>query len=329
MDYVNLGKSGLKVSRICLGCMSYGDPSKGVHSWVLNEADSRPYFKRALDAGINFFDTANMYSIGASEEVLGRAIHTLTKREEVVIATKIYFPMRQDPNSAGLSRKSILFEIEQSLKRLNTDYIDLYQIHRLDLTTPMEEILDALHDVVKSGKARYIGVSSLYAWQLAKMLYLAQSKNLTRFISIQPHYNLLYREEEREMFPLCKEEGIGVIPWSPLARGRLAKPYGTSTPRTEADTFGKKLYAKTEESDKAIISAVERIAKKRNATMSQIALAWVLSKPYITAPIIGATKLHHLDDALASFSIKLTDDEIKELEAPYFPRDVAGIEIIR
>lgn len=329
MDYVNLGKSGLKVSRICLGCMSYGDPSKGVHSWVLNEADSRPYFKRALDAGINFFDTANMYSIGASEEVLGRAIHTLTKREEVVIATKIYFPMRQDPNSAGLSRKSILFEIEQSLKRLNTDYIDLYQIHRLDLTTPMEEILDALHDVVKSGKARYIGVSSLYAWQLAKMLYLAQSKNLTRFISIQPHYNLLYREEEREMFPLCREEGIGVIPWSPLARGRLARPYGTSTPRTETDTFGKKLYAKTEESDKAIISAVERIAKKRNAAMSQIALAWVLSKPYITAPIIGATKLHHLDDALASFSIKLTDDEIKELEAPYFPRDVAGIEIIR
>ena len=329
MDYVNLGKSGLKVSRICLGCMSYGDPSKGVHSWVLNESDSLPYFKKALDSGINFFDTANMYSIGASEEVLGRAINSLTKREEVVIATKVYFPMRQDPNSTGLSRKSILFEIDQSLKRLQTDYVDLYQIHRLDTTTPMEEILEALHDVVKSGKARYIGVSSLYAWQLAKMLYLAQATNLTRYISIQPHYNLLYREEEREMFPLCKEEGIGVIPWSPLARGRLARPYGTSTNRTETDTFGKKLYAQTQESDKLIISAVERIAKKRNATMSQISLAWMLSKPYITAPIVGATKPHHLNDALASLSIKLTDEEIKELEDPYTPRNVSGIEIIR
>ncbi|MFN4173832.1 MAG: aldo/keto reductase [Parachlamydiaceae bacterium] len=329
MDYVNLGKSGLKVSRICLGCMSYGDPSKGVHSWVLNEADSRPFYKKALDAGINFFDTANMYSLGASEEGLGRAIHSMTRREEVVIATKVYFPMRQDPNSTGLSRKSIFFEIDQSLKRLNTDYIDLYQIHRLDLSTPMEEILDALHDVVKAGKARYIGVSSLYAWQLAKMLYLAEAKNLTRFISIQPHYNLLYREEEREMFPLCKEEGIGVIPWSPLARGRLARPYGTSTHRAEVDTFGKKLYAKTEVSDKAIILTVEQLAKKHHVSMSQISLAWVLSKPFITAPIIGATKPHHLDEALAALDIKLSDEEIKALEAPYFPREVAGIEIVR
>lgn len=329
MEYVNLGKSGLKVSRICLGCMSYGDASKGVHSWVLNEAEARPYFKRALDAGINFFDTANMYSIGSSEEVLGRAIKDLTKREEVVIATKVYFPLRQDPNSLGLSRKAILFEIDQSLKRLGTDYVDLYQIHRLDLATPMEEILEALHDVVKSGKARYIGVSSLYAWQLAKMLYLAEKKGLTRYISIQPHYNLLYREEEREMFPLCREEGIGVIPWSPLARGRLARPYGTATTRSETDTFGQKLYVKTEESDKAIISAVEKIAKKRSLPMSQIALAWMLSKPYITAPIIGATKPHHLDDAIDSLSVKLSPEEIEALEVPYTPRDVSGIEIIR
>ena len=323
MEYTNLGKTGLKVSRICLGCMSYAVEKR---RWQLDEEASRPFIKRALEAGINFFDVANMYADGQSEKVLGRALRDFAKREEVVLATKVYFPMRDDPNGRGLSRKAIMTEIDASLKRLDTDYVDLYQIHRWDDETPIEETLEALHDVVKAGKARYIGASSMYAWQFCKALYLADRHGWTRFVSMQPHYNLLYREEEREMLPLCAAEGIGVIPWSPLARGRLAREWEerSSTKRARIDAYGDRLYGATEDADKRIVEKVGEIAAARNVSRAQVALAWMLTKPVITAPIVGATKMPHLEDALASLEVKLTADEIEALEAPYVPHAVAG-----
>ena len=332
MDYIRLGRTGLRVSRICLGCMSYGEPATGPlkpgqHAWTLNEADSQPFFRQALDLGINFFDTANVYSAGASEEVLGRFLKNNTRRESVVIATKVHSPMRDEPNGAGLSRKAIFFELEQSLRRLQTDYVDLYQTHRWDYDTPIEETLEALHDLVKAGKVRYIGASSMYSWQFAKALYLADLHGWTRFVSMQNHYNLLYREEEREMLSLCKEEGIGVIPWSPLARGRLTRPWqGESTKRLETDQFGKSMYSKTEEADRKVIDRVVEIAGKRGVPPAQVALAWMLGKSVITAPIVGATKPHHLDDAVAALAVKLSPEEVSALEEPYTPHPVLGFQ---
>ena len=326
MDYVNLGKSGLKVSRICLGCMSYGVPERGSHLWTLNEEASRPFIKRALELGIDFFDTANVYSDGTSEEIVGRALRDFAKRDEVVLATKVHGKMRADPNGRGLSRKAILSEIDASLKRLETDYVDLYQIHRWDYDVPIEETLEALHDVVKAGKARYIGASSMHAWQLCKAQYLADGHGWTRFVSMQNHYNLIHREEEREMMPFCQSEGIGVIPWSPLARGRLARPWDQkgSTDRGANDGFAKVLYEKTEQSDRAVVDRVTEIAKKRGIPQAQIALAWMLQKPFITSPIVGATKPNHLDDAVAALSVKLAAEEIDALEAPYIPHPIVG-----
>jgi aryl-alcohol dehydrogenase-like predicted oxidoreductase len=306
MDYVNLGKTGLKVSRICLGCMSYGAPvagkaKPGSHAWALNEQDSEPFFRQAIELGINFFDTANVYSGGASEEVLGRFLKANVRREAVVIATKVHGVMRDEPNGRGLSRKAIFYELDQSLHRLQTDYVDLYQIHRWDYETPIEETLEALHDVVKSGKVRYLGASSMHAWQFTKALYLADLHGWTRFVSMQDHYNLMNREEEREMIPLCQSEGIGVIPWSPLARGRLARPWKSeTTKRYETDQFGKSLYSETEEADHKIVDRLGEVAKRRGAPRAQLALAWLLSKPVITSPIVGATNLHHLQDAVAA-----------------------------
>jgi aryl-alcohol dehydrogenase-like predicted oxidoreductase len=324
MEYVNLGKTGLKVSRICLGCMSYAVHAR---SWHLDEAESRPFIKRALEHGINFFDVANMYSKGESETVLGRALREYTKREEVVIATKVYFPMRPDPNGGGLSRKAIMTEIDASLERLGTDYVDLYQIHRWDKATPIEETLEALHDVVKAGKARYIGASSMYAWQFCKALYLADLNGWTRFVSMQPHYNLLYREEEREMLALCATEGIGVIPWSPLARGRLARAWEsrTATTRGQTDEYGRKLYIASEDADRKVVERVAEIARARGLSQAQVALAWLLSKPVVTAPIIGATRPEHLEEAVAVLGMTLTDDEIAALEAPYVTHPVVGV----
>lgn len=326
MEYRNLGKTGLKVSRLCLGCMSYGDPQKGHHPWVLNEEQGRPFIQKALESGINFFDTANMYSEGVSEEIVGRALRDFAKREDVVIATKVYFPMRKNPNGQGLSRKAILTEIDHSLRRLGTDYVDLYQIHRWDYGTPVEETLEALHDVVRAGKARYIGASSMHAWQFCKALYTSDLNGGTRFISMQNHYNLLYREEEREMLKLCQEEGIGVIPWSPLARGRLTRPWGEvgATARNQLDKYGNSLYAATETADRQIVERVAELAKQKNCPPAQIALAWLLQKPIVTSPIIGATRLSHLEDAVAALSLKLSDEEIRYLEELYIPHPVSG-----
>jgi 1-deoxyxylulose-5-phosphate synthase len=330
MDYVNLGKTGLKVSRICLGCMTYGQPATGKikpgsHAWALNEEESQPFLRQSLDLGINFFDTANVYSVGASEEVLGRFLRAHTRREAVVIATKVHAQMRDEPNGQGLSRKEIFYELDQSLRRLETDYIDLYQIHRWDYTTPIEETLEALHDVVKSGKVRYIGASSMYAWQFTKALYLADRHGWTRFVSMQNHYNLLYREEEREMMPLCQAEGIGVLPWSPLARGRLTRPWQTeSTKRFETDQFGKTLYSKTEEADRRVVDRLGELSEKRGVPRAQLALAWMLSNPFVTSPIVGATKPNHLKDAVAALSLRLTPEEIASLEEPYAPHPVLG-----
>jgi aryl-alcohol dehydrogenase-like predicted oxidoreductase len=326
MEYVNLGKSGLKVSRICLGCMSYGIPERGAHSWTLGEEASRPFFVRAIELGINFFDTSNSYSDGTSEEILGRAIRDLARREEVVIATKLFYPTRKDPNGRGLSRKAILAEIEGSLRRLGTEYVDLYQIHRWDYETPVEETLEALHDVVKAGKARYLGASSMFAWQLCKALFTADLRGWTRFVSMQNHYNLLYREEEREMTGLCAAEGIGMIPWSPLARGRLARPWSrrADTYRAGTDEFGKFLYARMEAADQAIVDRVGETAGARGLSRAQVALAWLLKKPAVTSPIVGATKPHHLDDAVGALAITLTPEEIARLEEPYTPHPVAG-----
>jgi aryl-alcohol dehydrogenase-like predicted oxidoreductase len=330
MDYVNLGNTGLKVSRLCLGCMTYGSPATGKpmpgrQPWALNEAESEPFFRQALDRGINFFDTANVYSSGDSEVVLGRFLKGAVRRESVVVATKVQGLMREEPNGRGLSRKAILFELDESLRRLQMDYVDLYQIHRWDYETPIEEVLEALHDVVKAGKVRYIGASSMYSWQFAKALYLADRHGWTRFVSMQNHYNLLYREEEREMLPLCREEKIAVLPWSPLARGRLTRPWDSeSTRRLETDAFGKSMYSRTEEADRKVVDQLGKVAEQRGVPRAQLALAWMLAKPGITAPIVGATKPHHLDDAVAALSIALTPEEIHSLEAPYVPHPVLG-----
>jgi aryl-alcohol dehydrogenase-like predicted oxidoreductase len=323
MEYTNLGKTGLKVSRICLGCMSYGLVKR---RWFLDEEEGRPFIKRALELGINFFDTANMYGDGESEEVTGRALRDFAKRDEVVIATKVYFPMRPDTNGRGLSRKAIMTEIDNSLRRLGTDYVDLYQIHRFDYETPIEETLEALHDVVKAGKARYIGASSMFAWQFCKALYLADLHGWTRFVSMQPHYNLLNREEEREMLGLCLAEGIGVIPWSPLARGRLTRAWESqaSTTRSQTDEYGKEIYSGAEEADKRVVDRIGEIAETHGVTRAQMALAWLFHQPVVTAPIIGATKSHHLEEAVGAVAVKLSDKEIQALEAPYIPHPVVG-----
>jgi len=324
MDYVKLGRTGLDVSRLCLGCMTYGAPDKGTHPWSMGEEESRPFIRRALDLGINFFDTANVYSIGSSEEIVGRALKDMAKRDDIVIATKVFNRMRPGPNGMGLSRKAIMTEIDHSLRRLGTDYVDLYQIHRFDYSTPIEETLEALHDVVKAGKARYIGASSMHAWQFMKMLKTSEANGWTRFVSMQNYVNLLYREEEREMLPLCREEGIGVIPWSPLARGRLTRDWDETSARSETDDFGKTLYAGTGDADRKVVEAVAKVAKARGVPRAQVALAWVLAKPVISAPIVGATRMGHLDDAVAALSVKLTAEEIAELEAPYVPHAVTG-----
>jgi aryl-alcohol dehydrogenase-like predicted oxidoreductase len=324
MKYKNLGNTGLKVSELCLGCMSFGVPERGDHPWSLPEEPSRKIIRQAVNAGFNFFDTANAYSDGTSEEIVGRALKDYTRRDEVVIATKVFFPMRDKPNVGGLSRKAIFSAIDASLQRLDTDYVDLYQIHRWDYSTPIEETLEALHDVVKSGKARYLGASSMYAWQFGKALYLAREHGWTPFVSMQNHYNLLYREEEREMMPLCASAGIGVVPWSPLARGRLTRAWNSETPRTKTDKFGNKLYHDTADADRQVVEQVAAVAAARGVPPAQIALAWMLQKPFVTAPIIGATKTEHLDDAVAALGVKLEAAEIAQLEAPYVPHAVAG-----
>jgi aryl-alcohol dehydrogenase (NADP+) len=325
MDYVNLGRTGLKVSRICLGCMSYGSPQW--RDWVLSEEDGRPFIRCALEMGINFFDTADMYSRGMSEEVLGRALADFTRREEVVVATKVFFPMSDGPNDRGLSRKHITESIDASLRRLRMDYVDLYQIHRWDPTTPIEETLSALNDLVRAGKVRYLGASSMYAWQFAKALYLADLHGWTRFSSMQNHYNLVYREEEREMLPLCRAEGIGVIPWSPLARGFLAgkrRRGEEDTRRGKADSFAHDLYYQPEDFD--VVDRVVALAEQRGVKPAQIALAWLLHQPGLTAPIVGATRMEHLEDAVAALEIRLDEEERKELEMPYRPHPVLGHE---
>jgi len=323
MRYVKLGSTGLDVSAVCLGCMSYGTPSQGNHPWSLDEESSRPFIQRSLELGINFFDTANVYSLGSSEEIVGRALRDFAKREEVVIATKVHGRMRKGPNGAGLSRKVIMHEIDESLRRLGTDYVDLYQIHRWDRRTPIEETIEALHDVVNAGKALYVGASSMWAWQFSKALHVADAHGWTRFSTMQNHYNLLNREEEREMLPLCEDEGIGVIPWSPLARGRLTRPWETSTERSETDEFGRSLYGQLE-ADRAIVERVDRVASERGVPAAQVALAWVMHKPPVTAPIVGATKMHHLDDAVAAIDLHLSAEEIALLEEPYVAHPVVG-----
>ena len=325
MEYINLGSSGLKVSRLCLGTMTYG--SRKWREWVLEEKESRPFIRQALEAGINFFDTADMYSLGASEEILGRALKEFQPaRDRVVIATKVFNPMGDDPNQRGLSRKHIFHAIEDSLRRLGTDDVDLYQIHRFDPTTPIAETLEALHDVVRVGKARYLGASSMWAWQFARMLFVAEQHGWTRFVTMQNHYNLIYREEEREMIPLCRAEGIGLIPWSPLARGVLAGNRRAGTVRSKTDEYAKRLYEQTAASDQRVIERVETVAAAHGVPPARIALAWLLHKPGITAPIIGASKSHHLPDAVAALTIKLTSEEIATLEEPYLPHAIAGHE---
>src|SRR4051812_10579919 len=323
MKYVKLGRTGLDVSRICLGTMSYGDPQRGSHTWSLGLDETREHLTKAIEQGINFFDTANVYSDGTSEEFVGRVLHEVGRRDEIVLATKVHGRMHQGPSGAGLSRKAILAEIDNSLRRLGTDYVDLYQIHRWDPATPIEETLEALHDVVRAGKARYIGASSMYAWQFAKALYLADLHGWTRFVSMQDHYNLLNREEEREMLPLCVDQGVGVIPWSPLARGRLTRDWEESTSRSETDTFGKKLYDQ-DTGDRTIAGRVAEIAGERGVPRAQVALAWVARNPVVTAPIVGASKPHHVDDAVAALELQLSDEEVKCLEEPYRPHEVAG-----
>ncbi|MGW3623344.1 aldo/keto reductase [Streptomyces sp. NPDC000880] len=321
MRYVKLGSTGLDVSPLVLGCMSYGAPHRGNHEWTLDEEESRPFIRRAVEAGVNFFDTANIYSDGTSEEIVGRALGDFARRDEIVLATKVHGVMRPGPNGGGLSRKAIFTEINNSLRRLGTDYVDLYQIHRWDPNTPIEETLEALHDVVKAGKARYIGASSMHAWQFSKALYVAERHGWTRFATMQNHYNLLYREEEREMMPLCADQGIGVIPWSPLARGRLTRDWDESSVRSEIDNFGKTLY---KDDDRVIVERVAEIAAERGIPRAQVALAWLAQQPGVTAPIVGATKPHHLDDALAALDVELSGDELKRLDEPYTPHAVSG-----
>ena len=325
MDYVNFGNTGLKVSRLCLGCMSFGEPDRGQHPWSLTEDASRPLIRRAVELGFNFFDTANMYSDGSSEEIVGRALKDFTHRDEVVIATKAFFPWRLAPNTMGLSRKSLFTAIDDSLKRLGTDYVDLFQIHRFDPATPIEETMEALHDIVKAGKARYIGASSMFAWQFAKAQEVARANGWTRFIAMQNHVNLLYREEEREMLPLCADQGVGIIPWSPLARGKLARSWDETTVRSETDGFGKTLYRQQEEADRAIVEAVGAIAEERGVSRATVALAWHFAKG-VTAPIVGATKEGHIAAAVAAMDLGLTEDEVARLEAPYLPKSPVGVE---
>ncbi len=324
MDVVKLGRTGLEVSRLCLGCMSYGEPGRGSHPWTLPEAESRPFIQKALELGISFFDTANVYSDGTSEEILGRALRDFARRDEVVIATKVHGRMRPGPNGAGLSRKAIMTEIDASLRRLGTDHVDLYQIHRWDPETPIAETMAALHDVVKSGKARYIGASSMWAWQFAQAQYTADLGGFTRFVSMQDQYNLINREEEREMHPLCLDQGVGVLPWSPLARGRLTRDWDDTTARSETDVFGRSLYGQREESDRAIAEAVAWVAEERGIPRAQVALAWVRQQRAVSSPIVGATKLGHLEDAVASVDIELSEAETTALEAMYVPREPEG-----
>ncbi|KJK18120.1 alcohol dehydrogenase [Burkholderiaceae bacterium 16] len=324
MDYVRFGSTGLKVSRLCLGCMTYGVPERGNHPWTLGEEASRPLIRRALEAGINFFDTANVYSDGTSEEIVGRALKDFSSRDDVVIATKVHGRMRPGPNGAGLSRRAILAEIDNSLRRLGTDYVDLYQIHRWDPHTPIEETLEALHDIVKAGKARYIGASSMYAWQFSKAIYTSRLHGWTQFVSMQDHVNLLNREEEREMLPLCAAEGIAVMPWSPLARGRLTRPWQAGSAREESDAFGRSLYRHTEEADRKVVEQVHAIAQARGVPPAQVAMAWLAQKPGITSPILGASKPNHIEDAVGALSLGLTGAEVAALEAPYVPHAPVG-----
>ncbi|MCU1557229.1 MAG: alcohol dehydrogenase [Microbacteriaceae bacterium] len=324
MDYKRLGNSGLEISAITLGCMSYGEPSRGNHEWSLPEEQSRPFIRRALELGITTFDTANVYSAGSSEEIVGRALNEFAKRDEVVIATKVHGRMRPGPNGAGLSRAAIMHEIDASLRRLGTDYVDLYQIHRWSDLTPIEETMEALHDVVKAGKARYIGASSMFAWQFAQAQYTADLGGWTRFVSMQDHYNLVNREEEREMHPFCRDQGVGVLPWSPLARGRLTRDWDATTNRSQTDEFGSTLYAQAEDADRRVAEAVASIAAERGVPRAQVALAWVAQQEAVTSPIVGATKLSHLEDAVASLELELTEAELQRLEAPYVPHAVAG-----
>jgi len=326
MKYTRLGHTGLSVSRLCLGCMTYGVPDRGAHPWTLDEAASRPLIRQAVEAGINFFDTANAYSDGTSEEIVGRALRDFARRDEIVVATKVRFGNRRAPNVGGLSRKAILHEVDASLKRLGMDFIDLYQIHRWDPDTPIEETMEALHDVVKAGKARYIGASSMSAWQFAKANQVARTRGWTPFVSMQPEYSLLYREEEREMLPLCADQGVGVIPWSPLARGRLARPWGEHTPRIASDVFGAGLFAHTEANDGLVADALGVVAQARGAARASVALAWMLGKTVVTAPIIGVSKPPQLVEAVAALDLSLSTDEIKALEAPYLPHAVVGFD---
>jgi aryl-alcohol dehydrogenase-like predicted oxidoreductase len=324
MDYVKFGKTGLGVSRLCIGCMTYGIPDRGPHPWTLDEEKSRPLIKQAIELGINFFDTANVYSDGTSEEILGRALKEFTRREDVVIATKINGRVRPGPNGAGLSRKAIFGEVDNSLRRLGTDFVDLYQIHRWDPTVPIEETMEALHDVVKAGKVRYIGASSMYAWQFSKALYTSRLRGWTEFVSMQNHLNLLNREEEREMLPLCADQGIAVMPWSPLARGRLTRAWNETSSRQETDEFGKKLYTQFPDSDRQIVDQVSAIAGARGVPRAQVAMAWLVQKKGVTSPIVGASKADHLKDAVAGLSLKLTAEEVASLEKPYVPHNVSG-----
>jgi aryl-alcohol dehydrogenase-like predicted oxidoreductase len=325
MDYVRLGSTGLEVSRLCLGCMSFGDPALG-REWAMPLEPSRPILRAAWEAGINFFDTANVYSAGSSEEIVGTVLKELAPRDQVVIATKVHGEMRKGPNGRGQSRKAIMSEIDNSLRRLKTDYVDLYQIHRFDYATPIEETLEALDEVVKSGKARYIGASSMWSWQFMKMLKTQEANGWARFVSMQNHLNLMYREEEREMLPLCIDEGIGVIPWSPLARGRLARPWGEVTKRTETDPFAATLYQATAAADEKINAAVAEVARTKDVTMAQVALAWVMQKRPVTAPIVGVTKMEQLTEALGALAVTLTAEEVKALESPYTPRPAVGFQ---
>ncbi|HOC22356.1 MAG: aldo/keto reductase [Chloroflexi bacterium] len=325
MEYTRLGSTGLQVSRLCLGCMGFGDAERWTHKWVLDEENSRPIIKKALELGINFFDTANVYSLGRSEEILGRALKDFARRDEVIIATKVFSRMREGPNGAGLSRKAIMTEIDNSLRRLGTEYVDLYQIHRWDYETPIEETLEALHDVVKAGKALYIGASAMFAWQFQKALYVAEKHGWTRFVSMQNHMNLIYREEEREMLPLCREEQIGVIPYSPLAAGRLTRDGSpASTLRAETDQIARIKYDATAEVDRQIVERLAEVAEKRGASRVHIALAWLLQKEPVTAPIVGATQIRHLEEAVGALSVKLTPEEVAYLEEPYVPHRVVG-----
>jgi 1-deoxyxylulose-5-phosphate synthase len=324
MEYVKLGNTGMDVSRLCLGCMGFGDAKRWLHEWVLNEENSRPIIKKALELGINFFDTANVYSLGTSEEYLGRSLKDFANRDEIVIATKVHGQMHEGPNGGGLSRKHIMSQIDNSLKRLGTDYVDLYIIHRWDYNTPIEETMEAMHDIVKAGKARYIGASAMYAWQFQKALHVAEKHGWTKFVSMQNHYNLIYREEEREMLPLCKEEKIAVTPYSPLASGRLTRDWSETTHRSETDKVQKSKYDATAEADRLVVERVASLAEKYGVPRVQIALAWLLNKEPVTSPIIGAQKISHLENAVGALSIKLTPEEMTFLGEPYVPHPIVG-----